>query len=37
MKILLIDTSTSNITVSIVENDKILYEYKNQALYPTDK
>ncbi|MBQ9072441.1 MAG: tRNA (adenosine(37)-N6)-threonylcarbamoyltransferase complex dimerization subunit type 1 TsaB [Bacilli bacterium] len=27
MRILLIDTSTSNITVSIVENDNILYNY----------
>ena len=32
MKILLIDTATSNMTVSIVENDKILYEYKDRIL-----
>lgn len=31
MKILLIDTSTSNITISIVENNTILYNYKENV------
>lgn len=33
MKCLLIDTSTSNIIVSIIDNDKILYECKENILY----
>lgn len=32
MKILLIDTTTSNVTVSIIENNKILYNYHNKIL-----
>lgn len=32
MKMLLIDTSTSNITVSIIENKTILYQYNNYII-----
>ena len=32
MKILLIDTATSNITVSIIENQKILYKYNENII-----
>ena len=32
MRLLLIDTTTSNIIVSIVENDKVIYEYRDKIL-----
>lgn len=32
MRILLIDTSTSNLTVSIIENNNILYNYKEKII-----
>lgn len=32
MRILLIDTSTSNLTVSIIENNEVLYNYKEKII-----